>query len=85
MKVTSPPSTVARHSSWVGGNISAFHEPGPTAHPNRASSSAPLEPVVARGLLVVVPGRQVGHAGHRTGDDRPVAHHRAPRVVPEVP
>ena len=36
---TTSPSTVDLHTSWVGGKNSAFHDPGPTAQANTASSS----------------------------------------------
>ena len=50
------PSTVARHSSWLGGKNSAFHEPGPTAHANNALVASVLESVVPRSLCISVAG-----------------------------
>lgn len=34
-----PPLADERQSSWLGGNASAFHDPGPTAHPKSTRSS----------------------------------------------
>ena len=82
--LTASSTTVDRHSSWVGGKNSAFHDPGPTAQPKTFSSSPCSRRYRPGACTSWVPTGRSATRLYRSGHDRPVTDNRTFRLIPET-